>query len=43
MNVAVHAWDFLKEVAIAFTISTVVWPQANRREVCLFQLSTDLP
>ena len=31
-SVAVHAWDLLKEVAIFFIISTIVWPQVNNRE-----------
>ena len=32
LNIAVHAWDLLKEVAIIFITSTIVWPQANNRE-----------
>ena len=31
-NVAVHAWDLLKEVTIIFITSTRVWPQVNSRE-----------
>ena len=31
-SVAVHAWDLLKEVAIIFITSTIVWPQVNSRE-----------
>ena len=29
---AMHGWDFLKEVAIIFITSTIVWPQVNNRE-----------
>ena len=32
VSVAVQAWDLLKEVAITFTTSTIVWPQVNNRE-----------
>ena len=32
LNVAVHAWDILKEVPIIFITSTIVWPQVNNRE-----------
>ena len=32
MSVAAHAWDILKEVAIIFITSTIVWPQVNSRE-----------
>ena len=32
LSVAVPAWDLLKEVAIIFITSTVVWPQVNNRE-----------
>ena len=31
MSVAAHAWDILKEVAIIFITSTIVWPQVNSR------------
>ena len=31
-SVAVHAWDLIKEVAIIFITSTIVWPQVNNRE-----------
>ena len=31
-SVAVHAWDLLKEVAIIFFTSTIVWSQVNNRE-----------
>ena len=29
LNVALHAWDLLKEVAIIFITSTIVWPQVD--------------
>ena len=29
VSVAVYAWDLLKEVAIIFITSTIVWPQVN--------------
>ena len=32
LSVAVPAWDLLKEVAIIFITSTVVWPQVNNWE-----------
>ena len=32
LSVAVRAWDLLKEVAIIFITSTIVWPQVNKRE-----------
>ena len=32
LSVAVHAWDLLKEVAIIFITSTVVWLQVNSRK-----------
>ena len=32
MTAAVRAWDLLKEVAIIFITSTIVWPQVNSRE-----------
>ena len=32
LSVAVRALDLLKEVAIIFTTSTIVWPQVNNRE-----------
>ena len=32
LNVAVHAWDHLREVTIIFITSTLVWTQGNRRE-----------
>ena len=32
LSVTVHAWDLLKEVAIVFITSPIVWPQVNNRE-----------
>ena len=32
LSAAVRAWDLLKEVAIIFITSTIVWPQVNNRE-----------
>ena len=32
LSIAVHAWDLLKEVAITFITSTLVWPEVNNRE-----------
>ena len=32
LSVTVHAWDLLREVAIIFITSTIVWPQVNSRE-----------
>ena len=32
LNIAVHAWDPLKEAAIIFMTSTTIWPQLNKRE-----------
>ena len=32
LNVAVCAWNLLKEVTIIFITSTIVWPQVNNRE-----------
>ena len=31
LNVAVHAWDLLKEVAIIFITSTIVWCQVKQQ------------
>ena len=31
LSAAVHAWDLLKEVAIIFITSTIVWPQAKQQ------------
>ena len=41
VSVAVHAWDLLKEVAIIFITSTIVWPQVNNREGTQPQASTE--
>ena len=30
LSVAVPAWDLLKEVAIIFITSTIVWPQVKK-------------
>ena len=40
LSAAVHAWDLLKEVAIVFITSTIVWPQVNNREGTQPHLST---
>ena len=32
LNVAMHAWDLLEEVAIIFITSTIVWSQVKHRE-----------
>ena len=29
LSVAVHEWDFLKEVTFIFITSTIVWPQVR--------------
>ena len=29
LSIAVHAWDLLKEVAIIFITSLIVWPQVK--------------
>ena len=42
LSVAVHAWDLLKEVAIIFITSTIVWPQVNNREGTQLHLSTEI-
>ena len=31
LSAAVHAWDLLKEVAITFITSTIVWPQVRQQ------------
>ena len=31
LRVAVGAWDLLKEVAIIFITSTIVWPQVKQQ------------
>ena len=41
MRIAVHAWDLLKEVAIIFITSTIVWPQVNNREGTQLHPSTE--
>ena len=41
LRVAVYAWDLLKEVAIIFLTSTIVWPQINNREGTQRCLSTE--
>ena len=38
---AVPAWDLLKEVAIIFIISTIVWSQVNNREGTQLHPSTE--
>ena len=32
LSTAVHTWDLLKDVAIIFITSTIVWPQVNKGE-----------
>ena len=32
LSAAVHAWDLLKEVAIIFITSTIVWSQVKQQE-----------
>ena len=41
LSVAVHAWDLLKEVAIIFITSTIVWPHVNNREGTQLHPSTE--
>ena len=41
LSMAVHACDLLKEVAIIFITSTIVWPQVNSREGTQLHLSTE--
>ena len=41
LSVAMRAWDLLKEVAIIFITSTIVWPQVNNREGTQPQASTE--
>ena len=41
LSVAVPAWDLLKEVAIIFITSTLVWPQVNSREGTQLHPSTE--
>ena len=33
LSVSVRAWDFLKEVAIIFITSTIVWSQAKQQGI----------
>ena len=32
LSATVHAWDLLKEVAIIFITSTIVWSQVKQQE-----------
>ena len=41
LSVAVGSWDLLKEVAIIFITSTIVWPQVNNREGTQLYPSTE--
>ena len=41
LSAAVHAWDLLKEVAIVFITSTIVWPRSNNREGTQLYPSTE--
>ena len=41
LSVVVCAWDLLKEVAIIFITSTIVWPQVNNREGTQLHPSTE--
>ena len=41
LSVAVHAWDLLREVAVIFITSTIVWPQVNNREGTHLHPSTE--
>ena len=41
LSVAVHAWDFLKELTIIFITSTIVRPQVNSREGIQLHSSTE--
>ena len=38
---AVPAWDLLKEVAIVFITSIIVWPQVDNREGTQLHPSTE--
>ena len=31
LSVAAHVWDLLKELAIIFITSTIVWPQVKKQ------------
>ena len=41
LSVAVCAWEILKEVAIIFIISIIVYPQSNNREGTQARASTE--
>ena len=41
LSVAVHAWDFLKELTIIFITSTIVRPQVNSRKGTQLHPSTE--
>ena len=41
LSVAVPVWGLLKEVAIIFSTSTIVWPQVNNREGTQLHPSTE--
>ena len=41
LNAAVRAWDLLKEVAIVFITSIIVWPQVDNREGTQLHPSTE--
>ena len=43
LSVAVHAWDLLKEVAILFITSTIVWPQVNSKGISFQLLAAPVP
>ena len=41
LSAAVHAWGLLKEVAIIFITSTIVWPQVNKWKGTQLHSSTE--
>ena len=41
-TVAVNTWDLLREVAIVFITSTIVWPQVNSMEGTQLHPSTEI-
>ena len=41
LSIAVPAWDLSKEVPIIIIISTIVWPQENKREGTQLHPSTE--
>ena len=41
LSVTAHEWDILKEVAMIFINSSIVWPQINNREGTQLHPSTD--